>query len=89
MKKRLSRIVVAAAVALTAAVPSIVDADTLVVLNKAETTASLIDLSSGEVRATLPTGSGPHEAAVSPKWTDSVAHQIQEPQLALHRLADK
>ncbi len=39
---------------------------TLVVLNKAEATASLIDLASGEVRATLPTGDGPHEAAVSP-----------------------
>ena len=39
---------------------------TLVVLNKAEATASLVDLSTGEVRATLPTGDGPHEAAVSP-----------------------
>jgi YVTN family beta-propeller protein len=39
---------------------------TLVALNKAEATASLIDLKSGEVRATLPTGDGPHEAAVSP-----------------------
>jgi len=39
---------------------------TLIALNKAEATASLIDLSSGEVRATLPTGDGPHEAAVSP-----------------------
>ena len=39
---------------------------TLVALNKAEATASLIDLKSGEVRATLPTGEGPHEAAVSP-----------------------
>ena len=40
--------------------------DTLVVLNKAEATASLIDLDSGEVVATLPTGNGPHEAAASP-----------------------
>jgi YVTN family beta-propeller protein len=39
---------------------------TLVVLNKAEATASLIDLASGKVVATLPTGIGPHEAAVSP-----------------------
>lgn len=39
---------------------------TLVALNKAEATVSLIDLKSGEVRATLPTGEGPHEAAVSP-----------------------
>jgi YVTN family beta-propeller protein len=42
---------------------------TLVVLNKAEATASLIDLASGDVRATLPTGDGPHEAAVSPDGT--------------------
>jgi YVTN family beta-propeller protein len=41
-------------------------AETLVVLNKSEATASLIDLASGAVRATLPTGHGPHEAAVSP-----------------------
>src|SRR5262245_23877694 len=39
---------------------------TLVVLNKAESTASLIDLATGNVAATLPTGKGPHEAAVSP-----------------------
>jgi len=39
---------------------------TLVVLNKAEATASLIDLATGQVVKTLPTGKGPHEAAVSP-----------------------
>ena len=41
-------------------------AQTLVVLNKAEATASLIDLKSGNVKATLPTAEGPHEAATSP-----------------------
>ncbi|HSL85117.1 MAG TPA: cytochrome D1 domain-containing protein [Thermoanaerobaculia bacterium] len=41
-------------------------ADTLIVGNKAEATASLIDLSTGKVVATLPTGAGPHEVAVSP-----------------------
>lgn len=41
-------------------------AQTLVVLNKAEASASLIDLDSGAVVATLPTGVGPHEAAASP-----------------------
>lgn len=46
---------------------------TLVVLNKAEATASLIDLSSGEVVATLPTGEGPHEVAVSPEGHLAVA----------------
>jgi YVTN family beta-propeller protein len=39
---------------------------TLVVLNKSEATAALVDAASGEVRRTLPTGVGPHEAAVSP-----------------------
>jgi len=41
-------------------------ADTLIVANKAEATVSLIDVASGEVKATLPTGVGPHEVAVSP-----------------------
>ena len=46
--------------------PAFVQAETLVVLNKSEATASLIDLSSGTVQATLPTDFGPHEAATSP-----------------------
>ncbi len=41
-------------------------ASTLVVLNKAEATASLIDLDTGEIAATVATGNGPHEAATSP-----------------------
>ncbi len=41
-------------------------AETLVVLNKAEASASLIDLASGRERARLPTGVGPHEAATAP-----------------------
>jgi YVTN family beta-propeller protein len=39
---------------------------TLIVLNKAEATASLICRASGKTLAKLPTGAGPHEAAVSP-----------------------
>ena len=39
---------------------------TLVVLNKAEASASLIDLATGKVAATVKTGEGPHEVAVSP-----------------------
>jgi YVTN family beta-propeller protein len=42
------------------------EAATLLVGNKAEATVSLIDLGSGKVVATLPTGTGPHEIAVSP-----------------------
>ncbi|MEZ5332362.1 MAG: YncE family protein [Thermoanaerobaculia bacterium] len=41
-------------------------ADTLIVANKAEATVSLIDLATGEVAATLPTGTGPHEVGASP-----------------------
>jgi YVTN family beta-propeller protein len=58
-----ARVLVTAASLLAA---TSVSAETLVVLNKAEATASLIDLASGSVVATLPTGEGPHEAAVSP-----------------------
>jgi YVTN family beta-propeller protein len=46
---------------------------TLVVLNKAEATATLIDLASGRAVATLPTGDGPHEVAVSPDGRWAVA----------------
>lgn len=41
-------------------------AATLVVANKAEATASLINLESGAVVVTLPTGEGPHEVGISP-----------------------
>ncbi len=49
-----------------AAAPSPVrDAAThLLVLNKAEASASLLDLASGRVIATMPVGDGPHEVAV-------------------------
>lgn len=41
-------------------------AGTLVVANKSEATVSLVDTETGELRATLPTGNGPHEVDVSP-----------------------
>lgn len=40
--------------------------DTLVVLNKSEFRAALIDPATGNVMAKLPTGHGPHEVAASP-----------------------
>lgn len=49
------------AVVASAAEPS----GTLLVLNKSDDTVSFIDLASSEVKATLPTGDGPHEVAVS------------------------
>ena len=47
---------------------SVVSADsgTLLVLNKSDNTASLINLATGTAVATIPTGAGPHEVAVSP-----------------------
>lgn len=39
---------------------------TLVVANKSEATVSLLDVESGEVVATLPSGNGPHEVGISP-----------------------
>jgi YVTN family beta-propeller protein len=64
---RLNRSIAFAIMLLTAVLlgPAVQGA-TLVVANKAEATASLIDLTSGEVIATLPTGEGPHEVGVSP-----------------------
>ncbi|MCM2268991.1 MAG: gluconolaconase [Thermoanaerobaculia bacterium] len=58
------RLVPAALVAALLAAPGA--AATLVVANKAEATLSLLDLASGEVVATLPTGDGPHEIGISP-----------------------
>jgi len=56
-----------------AMLPALAGQGTLVVLNKAGATASLIDLDTREVVATLPTGEGPHEAAVSPDGSLAVA----------------
>ena len=41
-------------------------AATLLVANKSEATVSMFDLPAAQLRATLPTGAGPHEVAVSP-----------------------
>jgi YVTN family beta-propeller protein len=45
---------------------SAADSGTLLVLNKSDNTVSLIDLGSRKTVATIPTGFGPHEVAVSP-----------------------
>lgn len=66
MKKYTRFTVFLTATVLAVSATSSVQAETLVVLNKSEATASLIDLEGGTVRATLPTHHGPHEAAVSP-----------------------
>ncbi len=47
-------------------------ADTLVVLNKSEASASLIDVGTGKEVARVPTGDGPHEVAVSPDGRTAV-----------------
>ncbi len=61
------------ALALLAAQPATAQQGTLIVLNKAAATASLVDLASGVAVATLPTGDGPHEVAVSPDGRSAVA----------------
>ena len=48
------------------------DSGTLLVLNKSDNTVSLIDLASRKVVATVPTGVGPHEVAVSPDGKTAV-----------------
>lgn len=48
------------------------DSGTLLVLNKSDNTVSLIDLASKKVLATIPTGVGPHEVAVSPDGKTAV-----------------
>ncbi|MFG0274967.1 MAG: cytochrome D1 domain-containing protein [Phycisphaerales bacterium] len=54
----------AATIALCAG--SAASAQTLVVLNKAEASVTLLNPATGEAEATLPVGVGPHEAATSP-----------------------
>jgi YVTN family beta-propeller protein len=45
---------------------------TLIVLNKAQASASLLDCETGEEVARVPTGDGPHEVAVSPDGVTAV-----------------
>jgi len=45
---------------------------TLLVANKTDNTVDLVDVDSGASVATLPTGNGPHEAAVSPNGRTAV-----------------
>src|SRR5439155_11905334 len=45
----------------------------LVVLNKAQASASIISLADGRTIATMPVGDGPHEVAVSPDGNWAVA----------------
>jgi DNA-binding beta-propeller fold protein YncE len=61
----LARSLLAVLVTVFVLVPA-ADGATLAVANKAEATVSLIDLDSGDVVATLPTGDGPHEIGISP-----------------------
>src|SRR5688500_1028365 len=42
------------------------DSGTLIVLNKSDNTVSLINVATKTAVATIPTGAGPHEVAVSP-----------------------
>jgi DNA-binding beta-propeller fold protein YncE len=46
---------------------------TLIVLNKSAATATFIDVASGEIVGTLPTGQGPHELAITADGTRAVS----------------
>lgn len=71
--RRTSKTWLAALAAAALAVPAVAaTADTLLVANKSEATVSLVALPGGEVVATLPTGAGPHEIAVSPDGRTAV-----------------
>src|SRR5688572_9441336 len=60
----LSRACVAfATIPAAAQVPGL--AGTLIVTNKQPATATIVDVATGRILATLPTGNGPHELAVS------------------------
>lgn len=52
---------------------------TLLVLNKSDDTVSFIDLASNAVKATLPTGDGPHEVAVSSDGKTAVIANYGDP----------
>ena len=54
-------------------IASTTNAQQLVVLNKAEASASIISLADGSIVATMPVGDGPHEVAVSPDGNWAVA----------------
>lgn len=53
---------------------------TLLVLNKSDDTVSLLDLATQEIKATLPTGDGPHEVAVSPDGKTAVVSNYGDTQ---------
>ena len=61
----------------TAQVPGL--AGTLIVTNKSPSTATIIDLASGRTLATLPTGLGPHEIALSADGATAVVTDYSGP----------
>ncbi|MHC4428844.1 MAG: YncE family protein [Planctomycetota bacterium] len=70
--KRLQVAAGVVAVAAAAAPATAQMTGTLVVLNKAEASASILDLASGKETGRLPTGEGPHEVAISPDGRTAV-----------------
>lgn len=72
-------------IALSSASP--LAAATLVVGNKAENTVSFIDLASGRERARLPTGTAPHEVALSPDGRQAAVVAYGGKQIDLYDVA--
>jgi YVTN family beta-propeller protein len=66
------KILILASAASLWSLPSFGQSGTLVVLNKSDHTASLIDLATKQNVAVVPTGFGPHEVAVSPDGKTAV-----------------
>jgi YVTN family beta-propeller protein len=60
--------------------PASAAAGSLLVLNKAAASASILDVRTGATLATLPTGEGPHEVAVSPDGRLAVVTNYGAPQ---------
>jgi YVTN family beta-propeller protein len=74
------RSLVLAAVGAAFGPAGVASADTLVVLNKAQANASLLDPATGKVRATVPTGIGPHEVVIGPDGRTAVVANYGEEQ---------
>ena len=79
-----ARLAPALGAALVLAAPAAASAqavDVLVVANKREATATVVDAAAGRTLATLPTGEGPHEVAVSPdgRWALVTDYGAQTP----------
>jgi DNA-binding beta-propeller fold protein YncE len=78
MKQTLLTAMVIAGTSLGAQVPDLTG--TIIVTNKTPSTATIIDVGSGRTLATLPTGPGPHEIAITANGATAVVTDYSGPQ---------